>query len=141
MNMESRYLTHRVIPNIGATGVVLAEDVTAVLEEFNSINSIKVPLVDNTSTNTGCEAGLFKALETKLKRKLHTIGCSLHENELPFSAVFKYIDGTTRSPTTFTGPLGRFCENDYQDLPQIEFKTISGPLNNLYLTAGVMKDL
>lgn len=46
--MESRYLTHRIIPNIGATGV-LVEDVDAVLEQFNSINSIEAVLVANTS--------------------------------------------------------------------------------------------
>lgn len=112
MNIESRYLIHRVISNIGATGSVPAEDVAAVLEEFNSINSIKVILVDNTSTNTGCEVWLVTSLKKKFKRKLHTIGGSLHQNELPFRAVFKYIDGTSRIPTTFTGPLGKFCGND-----------------------------
>lgn len=55
--------THRVIANIGATGVILVEDVADVLEEFNSTNSIEAALVDNTSRNTGCEAGLVTALE------------------------------------------------------------------------------
>ena len=78
--------------------------------------------MDNISTNTGCEAELIAALEKKKKiKKLHTIGCSLHQNELAFTAIFKLIDGTTRSPTTFTGPLGKLCITDYQDLPQIEF--------------------
>lgn len=45
MGTESNYLTHRVIPNIGATGVLLAEDAAAVLEEYNSVNTVKVVLV------------------------------------------------------------------------------------------------
>jgi len=141
MGTSSKYLTHRIIPNIGATGIHLAEDVSAVLEEYNSVNTVKAVLVDNTSTNTGCKTGMVTALEKKIKRKVHTIGCSLHQNELPFRAVFKIIDGTTRSPTTFTGPLGKLCENNYHHLPQVKFEHISGPLDNFYLPAKAMDDL
>ena len=56
MDTESKYLTHRVIPNIGVTGIVLAN---VVLEEFNNVNTIKLVLVGNTTTNTGCEAGCW----------------------------------------------------------------------------------
>ena len=141
MGTSSKYLTHRVIPNIGATGIHLAEDVAAVLEEYNSVNTVKPVLVDNTSTNTGCKTGMVAALEKKIKWKVHTIGCSLHQNELPFRAVFKTIDGTTRSPTTFTGPLGKLCESNYHHLPQVKFERISGPLDNFYLPAKAMDDL
>ena len=50
---ESIYLTHRVLPNTGATGTVLAEYVTDVLEKFKSLSAIKAVLVDNTNANTG----------------------------------------------------------------------------------------
>ena len=70
---SGKYLTHRVIPATGATGVVLAEEVVCVLEEYEAV------LLDNTHTNTGCEAGLVSVLEKQLKRKLHIIGCSLHK--------------------------------------------------------------
>ena len=43
--------------HIGVSGAYLAEDVAAVLEEYNSIYTVKVLLVDNTSTNIGFEAG------------------------------------------------------------------------------------
>ena len=62
---ESKYLTHRVLPNIGATGAVHAEQVVDVLHEFNSENTIKAIFVDNTNANTGCEDGMVAILERK----------------------------------------------------------------------------
>ena len=56
---ESIYLTHRVLPDTGATGTVLAEQVADVWEKFK----IKAVLVDNTNANTGCEGGLVTLLE------------------------------------------------------------------------------
>ena len=64
---ESKYLTHRVLPNIDATGTVHAEEVVDVLHEFNSENTIKAILVDNTNANTGCEGGMVAILEKKKK--------------------------------------------------------------------------
>ena len=60
---ECKYLTHRVLPNIGATGAVHAEQVVDVLHEFNSDGTIKTILVDNTNTNTGCDGGMVAILE------------------------------------------------------------------------------
>ena len=59
----SKYFIHWVIPNIGATRVHWAEDVAAVVEEYNSINTVKAVLVDNISTNTGGEAEMVTDLE------------------------------------------------------------------------------
>ena len=63
---ESIYLTHRVLPDTGATGTVLAEQVADVLEKFKSLSTIKAVLVDNTNTNTDCEGGLVTPLEKKI---------------------------------------------------------------------------
>ena len=60
---ESIYLTHRVLPDTGDSGIVLAEKVADVLEKFKSLSTIKAVLVDNTNTNTGCEDGLVTLLE------------------------------------------------------------------------------
>ena len=57
---------HRVLPNIGATGAVHAEQVVDVLHKFNSENTIKAILVDNTNANTGCEGGMVAILEKTL---------------------------------------------------------------------------
>lgn len=135
------YLTHRVIPIKGATGNRLSEEVYSVLEEFDSIHTLKAVLLDNTHTNTGCEGGLVTCLENKLERKLHTIGCSLHQNELPFRAVFKHLDGTTKAPTTFSGPLGKLCEIDCQDQPQVEFTKLSSPLDDMKFDEETLSDL
>ena len=123
---ESIYLTHRVLPNTGATGTVLAEQVADVLEKFKSLSTIKAVLVDNTNTNTGCEGGLVTLLEKIIN--LHTIGCSLHQNQVPSRALFKYLDGTTKSPATFNGPLGKLCANDCHNLPQKSFSAVENPL-------------
>ena len=60
---ESIYLTHSVLPDTGATGTVLAEQVADVLEKFKSLSTIKALLVDNTNANTGREGGLVTLLE------------------------------------------------------------------------------
>ena len=137
--MEST--THRLIPTTGATGVVQAEEVFSVLEEYDSVDTLKAVLLDNTHTNTGCEAGLVSVLEKQLKRKLHIIGCSLHQNELPFRAVFKHIDGSTISPTSFIGPIGRLYTNEYHNLPQIKFDPIVSPLESQYSSIKKTDDL
>ena len=59
------------------------------LEEFDSLESIRAILVDNTSVNTGWKNGLVVKLEDKLWRNLHAVGCALHQNELPFCAIEK----------------------------------------------------
>lgn len=103
------------------------------------MNYIKAIPVVISSTNMGFVTALEK--KTKLKSKLHPIGCSFYQNEPPFKDIFEYIDGTTRSTTIFTGLLGNIFRNNYQDLPQIEFNTINSPLDDLYLTLGAMEYL
>ena len=51
---ESKYLKHKILPNIGATGAVHAEQVVDVLHEFNSENA-----------NTAWEGGMVAILEKK----------------------------------------------------------------------------
>ena len=121
---------HLVLPNICATGAVHVEQVVDVLHEFNSENTIKAILVDNTNANTGCEGRMVAILEKKLKKQLHTIGCSLHHYELPFRALFKNIDVCAKDPTAFSGPLGKLCSKDCHDLPQIPFPTTSSSLDS-----------
>ena len=57
---KGTYLTHRVIPIRGATGQCLAQEVESVLQEYSISYCSKVILLDNTSINTGLEAGLVK---------------------------------------------------------------------------------
>ena len=125
------YLTHRNLPLKGATGNVMAAETFSVLDDYDSTTTIKAILCDNTASNTGGDNGLVSCLERKLGRKLHTIGCSLHQNELPFRAVFKCLDGATKSPTQFSGPIGKLCADDIQDKPQIAFEPVESPLEDI----------
>lgn len=54
----SKYLTHRSVPNSGATGQYLAQETLSVLVECKFVESIAAILVDNTSLNTGWQNGL-----------------------------------------------------------------------------------
>ena len=51
------YLTHRIIPFIGETGLVLAKETFSVLQEFNSVESIQAVLLfrrlDGLTTGSG----------------------------------------------------------------------------------------
>ena len=78
--------------------------------------------MDNASISIGWEAGLATCLEEKPQRKIHTIGCSLHQNELPFRTLFKFLDGA------FSGPLGNLYAGNHHSLPQAAFASIKGPL-------------
>lgn len=135
------YLTHRTIPVVGATGDVLAQEAFSVLQEYDSIESIRAILLDNTATNTGSTSGLVVKLEEIFGRKLHTIGCALHQNELPLRALFKKLDGTTTGPRSFYGPLGKRCLEDIHGEPQVQFETVQTPITDEYIPDEVLKDL
>ena len=74
-------------------------------------------VVDNTNANTACEGGMVATLEKNFFLSLHTIGFSLHINELPFRALFKNIDGYAKGPTAISGPHGKLGSKDCHDLP------------------------
>ncbi len=118
------YLTHRTIPSEGSTGELQAHETYKVLEEYDSLSTLKAVLLDNTATNTGYKSGLVVKLEQILERKLHTVGCMLHWNELPMRAVFKSIDGESTGPTTFSGTIGKQAVIDQHDKPQVKFEPI-----------------
>ena len=87
-------------------------------------------MVDNTSVNTGWKNGLAVKLEDKLGQNLHTVGCTLHQTELSFRAIFKKLDGVTSGPQSFSGPLGKKCKKNVHSKPQIAFKSIANPLQH-----------
>ena len=114
----------------GSTGEVMAQHVYDALEEFDSLESIRAILVDNTSVNTGWKNGLVVKLEDKLGRNLHTVGRALRQNELPFHAIFKKLDGVTTGPRSFSGPIGKKCKENVHIKPQIAFESTKNPLQH-----------
>ncbi|HKU33678.1 MAG TPA: hypothetical protein VJR22_07525 [Candidatus Nitrosotalea sp.] len=136
-----RYLTHWTIPIIGATGEVLAQETLSVLEEYDSIHSILAVLVDNTASNIGDKKGLVVTLEAMLGRNLHTVGCTLHQNELPLRALFKKLDGETTGPKSFSGSIGKCCSEEMHFQPQVQFQVVETPLTDGFIPDSVRDDL
>lgn len=89
-----------VVPVKVAKGTVLVKEVASILEEFNSLDKVKAVLLDNTNTNTGCES-LVTFLEKKINLNVNTI--------------FRHLDGCTKIPASFNGPIGKFGERDYHE--------------------------
>ena len=57
----------------------------------------------------------------------------MHQNELPYRALFRHVDGTTKkSPIPFNGPRGKLCGNDYHDLLQISFSAVGCPQDSSF---------
>jgi len=53
------------------------------------LTTLRAILVDNTASNIDWKGGLVVKVEKALKKNLHTIGCMLHFNELPFRKFFR----------------------------------------------------
>ncbi len=62
---------------------------------------------DGTVLNTGHSGGIIRLIEKELNRPLQWEICELHLNELPFKALFAFLDGDTSSPSDFKGPIGK----------------------------------
>ena len=52
-------------------------------------------------------------LEKLLNRILLTVGCTLHQNELPLKAVFKELDGGATGPRSFSGKIEQKKQREY----------------------------
>ena len=63
-------------------------------------------LIGNSDTMTGCKNGAIRCIEEILGRPLQWAICLLHLNELPLRQVFVTLDGTIKSPDSFSGPIG-----------------------------------
>ena len=119
----------------GSTGEVMAQHVYNALEEFDSLESIRAILVDHTSLNTCWNNGLIVKLEDQLGRNLHTVGCALHQNEIPFCAIFKKLQGITTGLQSLNGLLGKKCKRT----PTVNHKLRSSLLKILYKIAWKKK--
>ena len=69
-----------------------------------------------------------------------TIGCSLHPNKLSARTVFKHLNGSTKSPRIFAGPLEKLYETDHQYLPEVELIQLRGPLDNMTFDEEKLND-
>jgi len=73
---------------------------------------------------TGNKAGFIRCLEEKLGRLLQWVVYLLHCNELPLRHVFLELDGTTKSPDSFSGPVGKRLNGKVSTWPVKNFESI-----------------
>ena len=76
---------------------------------------------------TGINKGCIKKLEEALQRPLQRVVCLLHTNELPLRHVFVELDGSTKNPNAFAGPIGEKLDSIVSQWPVVAFKSISNP--------------
>ena len=107
----------------------MAQHIYDALEEFDSLESIRAILVDNTYVNTGWKNGLVDILEDKLGRNLHTVGCALHQNKTAFSCHIQKI-GWSNMTVEFQRTTCKKCKEKVHSKPQIAFESIENPLQH-----------
>jgi len=99
------YLRH-VSPQDGR-GITIANEVYDVIKGTELSDTLKVVGTDGTASVTGNKAGFIRCLEQKLGRPLRWVFCLLQCNELPLRHAFLQLDGKTKSPDSFSGPVGK----------------------------------
>jgi len=100
------YLTH-VSPQDGR-GITIANEVYDAIKGTELSDTLKVVGTDGTASIT--DFGFVRCLEEKVWRPLQWVVCLLHCNELPLRHVFLELGGTTKSPDSFSGPVGKKTE-------------------------------
>lgn len=117
----SKYIGHFV--PLSGSGKDICDGLNNLLFDKGGVDDLEAAACDGTVINTGWKNGTIRCLERKIGRPLQWIICLLHFNELPFWALFVYIDGATDGPNSFSGPIGnelKICESK----PVIKFKAI-----------------
>ena len=78
---------------------------------------------DGTNVNTGWKGGAIRLIEVSISKPLQWSICLLHTNELPLRHLLQSLDGHTKGPYAFSGPIGSHLQN-CEKLPIVAFKII-----------------
>ncbi|GBM54846.1 hypothetical protein AVEN_3832-1 [Araneus ventricosus] len=74
---------------------------------YLSVTTPSQPLgCDGANVNTGWKGGVMHLLETYIGRPLHWKISMLHTNELPVRHLILEMDGCTKGPYSYSGPIG-----------------------------------
>ncbi|CAH0388393.1 unnamed protein product [Bemisia tabaci] len=92
---------------------------------------------DGTNANVGNKGGVICLIEKELKRALQWAICLLHNNELPLRHLIETLDGGTKGPNAFSGPIGSALHTCHT-LAVVNFEPIS---TNVEIQIGEIKDL
>lgn len=118
----SIYIGH--VSPCSGKAIDIARSILSFLKENEfSLEDLDFVGCDGTNINTGWKNGVIHHLEVYIGRPLQWAICLLHFNELPLRHMFKHLDGESKGPNSFCGPIGRQlirCET----LPIVAFEPI-----------------
>lgn len=127
----SNYLGH-VTPENGMAKTLASSILNYIDKAGISTSELVAIGCDGTVVNTGPHGGVIHLLEAHFKRPLQWLICQLHANELPLRHMLRYLDGETKGPVSFSGPIGKLLEL-CEKLPVVNFKKIETELPNVNL--------
>ena len=133
------YLTH--FSTEDSKGRAIAQKIFDIIFHTELHDKLAVVGTDGTASMTGKYNGCIRSLEELLNKPLQWVICLLHTNELPLRHVFTMLDGTTKSPDSFSGPIGKCLNGDVSSWPvAANFKSIPNP-HFVKLPESVVDDL
>ena len=97
------------------TGLYIARSIYKAVRDTKLKSNLSIIGSDGTATMTGPTQGCIASLEVLVLRPLQWVICLLHCNKLPLQHVFKALDGTTKSPDSFTGVIGSHLNGTVSD--------------------------
>ena len=119
----SKYICH--VTPTGSTADHISEAIIKSLQEKNlDLEQLCAVGCDGTAVNTGRNKGIISRLEHFLQRPLQWVICLLHANELPLRHLVIKLDGATKSPTGFTGVIGKQLDK-CEKLPIVKYVPIA----------------
>ena len=126
---KGRYLSH-FVPDQPShkekPALKVAQSLYHLLEQHDSLDSIKYLGGDSTNTNTGWKGGTHAYLEKLLGRKLYWGICNIHTHELPLRHLISTLDGPTCSDEGFSGEVCSLLSKVDQMPYNPDFKKLSG---------------
>nr|CAH7743086.1 unnamed protein product [Callosobruchus chinensis] len=159
--------TAKAVDLTGVSNRAAAKIVSAVLVDLNMVNKsnpdkvvdkikikknrYRLQRCDGTNINTGWKGGVIRLIEEQLGRPLQWAICLLHANELPLRHLLQKIDGHTKGPYNYSGPIGSLL-NDCEkaavvqftaincDLPEVDAKDLSTDQQYLYIMCQAIKN-
>ena len=119
------YLTH-VSPPDGKERSI-AQTIFDKIKDTSLQDNLAAVGSDGTAVMTGAHNGAIRNLEELCKKSVQWSICLLHCNELPLRHLFQTLDGTTSSPDSFSGPVGKSLKGCVSEWGIAEFVAISSP--------------
>ena len=102
----------------------MAQEILDFISNTMLCQKLNIVCTDGAALMTGKFNGVIRSLKELLKTPLQWSICLLHTNELPLRHVFMELDGTTNSPDSFTGSIGKQLDGCVSEWLVVKFKNI-----------------